>query len=317
MESVGVCSIGAANTKAECDAVGSCDTVGTCDTADCSSCASCDSEADCLATAGTCEGADPAIPGQTTKALCDGGTVAGTFTSSASYAVATWATGTCAGATPDVAGMTTVEDCDGGPMCEGALWAGTEAACLEGKGTCAGADPDIPDGTCDSAGWVGTPAACEESAGTCAGADPDVPGTTTKALCDAATTAGTFTSTAAYVLTPTTKAACDGAATTAGTFTSAAAYVAGVSSCEGARFAGPQVRGSSPFHATVHPFHTAADLGRDAGRVRGQRWDVRADRRRGSVHRRGAPAAVALHCSQLALTASRPTPNLAPKLIPN
>jgi hypothetical protein len=55
------------------------------------------------------------------------------------------------------------------------------------------------DDMCDGAVWAGTETECEESAGTCAGADPDIPGTTTKALCDAAaTTAGTFTSSAAY-----------------------------------------------------------------------------------------------------------------------
>jgi hypothetical protein len=127
-------------------------------------------------------------------------------------------------------GPRVVQECtrpDPNYSCDSVEWNSpqTQAECLESKGTCAGADPDIPDGTCAGAGWVGTPAACEESAGTCAGADPDVPGTTTKALCDdAATTAGTFTSTAVYALTPTTKAACDGAATTAGTFTSTAAY---------------------------------------------------------------------------------------------
>jgi hypothetical protein len=55
--------------------------------------------------------------------------------------------------------------------------------------------------TCDGAAWTGTQAECEDTAGTCAGADPSVPGTTTKARCDAAAnTAGTFTTSAAYVL---------------------------------------------------------------------------------------------------------------------
>jgi hypothetical protein len=74
-----------------------------------------------------------------------------------------------------------------------------------------------------------TETVCEESVGTCADAVPDVPGTTTKALCGAATTPGsmpgTFTSTATYVLTPTTKALCDAATTTAGMFTSSTTYL--------------------------------------------------------------------------------------------
>jgi hypothetical protein len=57
----------------------------------------------------------------------------------------------------------------------------------------------IRSGTCNSATWSDDQTACLESAGTCAGATPDVSGTTTKALCDAATTPGTFTSSATYV----------------------------------------------------------------------------------------------------------------------
>jgi hypothetical protein len=65
---------------------------------------------------------------------------------------------------------------------------------------------------CDGVGWAGTETACEETAGTCAGADPDIAGTTTKALCDAAeTTAGTFTTSATYTLTPVAGCESDGA----------------------------------------------------------------------------------------------------------
>jgi hypothetical protein len=151
---------------------------------------------------------ETACVGYITYGACDGAAWAGTQTECEETA------GTCAGASPDIPDGT----------CDGVAWAGTQTACEESVGTCAGASPDFPDGTCDGVAWAGTRMECEESVGTCAGASPDVPGATTKSLCDdAATTPGTFTSTATYVVTPTTKALCDAAATP-GTFTSIATY---------------------------------------------------------------------------------------------
>jgi hypothetical protein len=193
---------------------------GTCDGA-----AWAGTRAACEETAGTCAGADPDVPGTTTKTLCDDAAVTpGTFTSSATYVLTPTTKTLCDdAATPGTFSSTAIYITYG--TCDGAAWTGTQTACDESVGTCAGASPDIPDGTCDAAAWAGTQAACDESAGTCAGADPDIPGTTTKTLCDdAAVTPGTFTSSATYVLTPTTKADCDGAATP-GTFSSTATYL--------------------------------------------------------------------------------------------
>jgi len=55
--------------------------------------------------------------------------------------------------------------------------------------------------TCNGEVWDGTQAACEESLGMCTGADPAIADATTKAQCDAATTPGTFVTTANFVST--------------------------------------------------------------------------------------------------------------------